>query len=172
MVSTLLDAGRHAVGLYRFSYWLEHRLGRPGKWLAYLVYRLNITLTGADIPPTATIGKGFFIPHPTGIVVGRATVIGDDAKVMSGVVIGSRGAHRTWSDDLYPRIGHRVFIGANSVVVGPITIGDDVMIGAGVVVSESVAASSVVHAAKPAIEPRTAGRPAAADADGLRVNAK
>ena len=162
MIAQLLDAGRHAIGLYRVSHWLEHHLGRPGRWFAYAVYRLNITLTGADIPPTATIGRGFFIPHPTGIVVGRSAVIGDQVKVMSGVVIGSRGAHRTWSDDLYPRIGHRVFIGANTVLVGPITIGDDVMIAAGLVVSDSVPANSVVvHAAKPVVEPRMEIRVAA-----------
>ncbi len=155
MITQLFDAGRHAVGLYRFSHWLQSHLGRPGRWLAYAIYRLNITLTGADIPPTAKIGRGFFIPHPWGIVVGRSAVIGEDAKVMSGVVIGSRGAHRTWSDDLYPQIGNRVFIGANSVLVGPITIGDDVMIGAGLVLSESVPANSVVHAAKPVVEPRS-----------------
>ena len=60
---------------------------------------------------------------------------------------------------------YRVFIGANSVLVGPITIGDDVLIGAGLVVSESISANSVVHAAKPVIEPRKETR--AADAEEI-----
>lgn len=154
MLAQLVDAGSHAVWLYRLSQWFEQRKARPWRWLAYLTYRLNLLCTGADIPPTVVIGKNFRVPHPVGVVIGRKAVIGDHVKIMSGVVLGSRSAHGAVSDDLYPLVGDNVFIGPNSVVLGAITIGDFSTIGACAVVTRSVEKGSVVRVSPPIVESR------------------
>ncbi|MBI1894807.1 MAG: serine O-acetyltransferase [Candidatus Rokubacteria bacterium] len=157
MLARIVDAGNHAVWLYRISHWCERRSARPWRWIAYLIYRFSLMLTGADIPPTVRIGKNFSIPHPVGIVIGTGVVIGDNVKMMSGVVLGSKNAHRSYSDNLYPVVGNNVFIGANSVILGSITIGDDSIIGACTVVTNPIPRQSVVRGAAPLVEQRGRG---------------
>lgn len=152
MLARLVDAGNHAVWLYRAAHACERWGARPGRWAAYFLYRLNLALTGADIPPTVRIGRNFAIPHPVGIVLGRGVVIGDNVKLMSGVVLGSKHAHWSYSDDAYPVVGGDVFVGANSVILGPITVGEGSVIGACVVVTAPVPPRSVVRSAAPVVE--------------------
>jgi len=150
----MVDAGVHAVRLYR----LAHRLEASGRgWarrLAYLLYRFNLLLTGADIPPTVRIGANFRLPHPVGVVLGRGTVIGDDVKMMSGVVLGSKHAHWSYSDDLYPVVEDGVFVGANAVIVGPVTVGKGAVVGACTVVTRSVPPHAVLRTQEPVVESR------------------
>lgn len=154
MLARIVDAGNHAVWLHRISHWCEERSARPWRWMAYIIYRVILFLTGADIPPSVRIGRNFFIPHPVGIVIGRGTVIGNNVKMMSGVVLGSKNAHLSYSDNLYPVVGNNVFIGANSVILGPISIGDESIIGACTVVTTSVPPGSVVRGSAPVVESR------------------
>jgi len=149
----LIDAGTHAVRLYRIARRLEMRAARWSRWLSYILYRLNVTLTGADIPPTVSIGANFRIPHPVGVVFGGGAVIGDNVKVMSGVVLGSKHAHWSYSDEAYPVIEDGVFVGANAVVLGPIRVGKGSVIGACAVVTTSVPPHTVVRAPEPVVEP-------------------
>ena len=162
MLIRLLDPGNLVVPLYRMSRWWHQRGGRPCRWVAYAFYRLNLLVTGAHIVPGATIGARLTMPHPMGVCIGNA-VIGDDAKIMGGVVLGLRTAYLHGSDELFPTIGDRVFLGAHSVVVGPVTIGDDCLIGPGTVVSSSIPQRSIVSARPPLVmrrdEPASASAP-------------
>ena len=92
-------------------------------------------LTGADIHPGATIGKGFFIDHATGVVIGETTIIGENVSMFQGVTLGGVS---TSTGKRHPTIGNNVTIGAGAIVLGNITIGDYVKIGAGSVVTKDV----------------------------------
>jgi serine O-acetyltransferase len=124
--SLLFKGGFQAVVLYRVSHWLfEARW----IWLAWLITRLSLTLTGAEIEFSAQIGPGLLIAHPAGIVIGRGTVIGEGATIYQGVTCGIR----SWSAGParnYPHIGDRVVLCARSSVLGGITVGSHSVIGA------------------------------------------
>ena len=92
-------------------------------------------VTGADIHPGATLGKGFFIDHATGVVIGETTIIGDNVSLWQGVTLGGVASSKV---KRHPTIGNNVTIGAHAVVLGDITIGDNVKIGAGSVVVKDV----------------------------------
>jgi serine O-acetyltransferase len=130
--------GLHAVSMYRESHklWTEGRLKEARK-INYKAHRL----TGCDIHPGATVGKGFFIDHATGVVIGETTIIGNDVTIYQGVTLGGVSSEK---GKRHPTIGDRVVIGANATVLGNITIGNDVRIGAGSVVVKDVPNNSTV----------------------------
>jgi len=109
-------------------------------WAA-LAQKLIEIVTGIGLPPGCEIGEGIYIGHYGGIVLSPLARIGHNCSLAQNVTIGyvagatERGA---------PTVGNRVFVGAHSVIVGGITIGDDAMICAGSVVSRSVPARAVV----------------------------
>jgi len=130
--------GLHAVSMYRESHklWTEGELKEARK-INYEAHRL----TGCDIHPGATIGKGFFIDHATGVVIGETTIIGNDVTIYQGVTLGGVSSEK---GKRHPTVGDRVVIGANATVLGNITIGNDVRIGAGSVVVKDVPNNSTV----------------------------
>jgi len=97
--------------------------------------------TGISLPAPAQIGPGLLIPHYGPLVINHAAVIGANCFVHHGVTIGASGIGERRGS---PKLGDRVFIGANAVVVGPIAVGDDVMIGAGAVVTKSIPDRAIV----------------------------
>jgi serine O-acetyltransferase len=97
-------------------------------------------LTGISIPFTARIGKGLYIGHFGGIIIGSSVVIGKYCNISHGVTIGQGGrGGRQYS----PRIGNRVYIAPGAKVFGGITIGDDVAIGANAVVVKDIPSKAV-----------------------------
>ncbi len=111
---------------------LIHPLYRLGlRILPRLLSNLNRLLTGVEIHPGADIGPGFFIDHGTGIVIGETAVIGRDCVMFHLVTLGGTG-HLTGKR--HPTIGDRVFMGTGATLLGPITVGDDVNIGAETVI--------------------------------------
>jgi serine O-acetyltransferase len=88
-----------------------------------------------DINPATRIGKGVFIDHGTGIVIGETAVIGDDVSMLQGVTLGGTGAER---GDRHPKIGRGVLLGAGATVIGNITIGDYAKVASGAVVLKDV----------------------------------
>ena len=92
-------------------------------------------VTGIEIHPGATIGKGFFIDHGNGVVIGETTVIGDNVTVYQGVTLGGTGKD---TGKRHPTIGNNVTIGAGAKVLGPFTVGDNSKIGASAVVLKEV----------------------------------
>jgi serine O-acetyltransferase len=130
--------GLHAIVLHR----LAHRLYR---WELPLVPRLISQfarfLTGIEIHPGATIGRRFFIDHGDGVVIGETTEIGDGVLIYQGVTLGGTGKEK---GKRHPTIGNCVVIGTGAKVLGNITIGDHVKIGAGSVVIRPVPPHSTV----------------------------
>lgn len=140
--------------VYRFGRW---RYGIRMRWLRLpfsLAYRLlkvlSQILTGIDLPCEVTLGRRFLIEHFGGIIISGDTVIGDDVIVRNGVTIGLRRTGERGA----PVIGNRVDIGAGAKVLGPVTIGDDVAIGANAVVITDVPANSLAVGVPARIIPR------------------
>lgn len=124
--------GFKAVCMYRESHrlWLEGDK-REARRINFIAHRE----TGCDIHPGATIGKRFFIDHATGVVIGETAIIGDDVTLYQGVTLGGVS---TKKEKRHPTLGNRIVCGAGAIVLGNITIGDDVRIGAGSVVVKDV----------------------------------
>lgn len=92
-------------------------------------------VTGIEIHPGACIGKGFFIDHGNGVVIGETTVIGDNVTIYQGVTLGGTGKD---VGKRHPTIGDNVTIGAGAKVLGPFTVGSGSKIGASAVVLKEV----------------------------------
>ena len=97
--------------------------------------------TGIEIHPGAVIGKGFFIDHGMGVVIGETSEIGDNVTLFQGVTLGGTGKER---GKRHPTIGNNVVIGTGAKVLGAINIGDHVKIGANSVVLQDVPPYSTV----------------------------
>ena len=134
----LTYAGFHAVVAYRVSHWLKtHRV----PFLPRFISQAARMLTGIEIHPSATIGSGFFIDHGMGVVIGETAEIGDYVTLFQGVTLGGTGKER---GKRHPTLGSHVVVGAGAKILGGITIGDNVKIGANSVVLKNVSANSTV----------------------------
>jgi len=135
----LLYPSVHAMGFYRVANWLYKR----GVFFpARLLSQIARFFTGIEIHPGATIGKGFFIDHGMGVVIGETTEIGDNVTVYQGVTLGGTGKDE---GKRHPTLENNVVIGAGARVLGPITIAAGSKIGAGsVVLKDTVKDSTTV----------------------------
>ncbi len=131
-------AGVRAMGHFRLANAL-HRLGLH--FPARFVSQWSRWLTGIEIHPAAQIGKGFFIDHGMGVVIGETTVIGNNVTLFQGVTLGGTGKEQ---GKRHPTIGNNVVVGAGAKILGNIQIGDNVAVGANAVVLENVPANSTV----------------------------
>lgn len=123
-------------------YRLAHRLYQKGHFFwARWVSQRGVRKTGIEIHPGAEIGKGFFIDHGNGVIVGETTVIGDNVTLYQGVTLGGTGKEH---GKRHPTIGNNVMISAGAKVLGSFTIGDNSKIGAGSVVLSAVPPGSTV----------------------------
>ena len=109
-------------------------------WARYISQR-TVRKTGIEIHPGATIGKGFFIDHGSGVIIGETAIIGDNVTRYQGVTLGGTGKE---SGKRHPTIGDNVMIGAGAKVLGSFTVGENSMIGAGSVVLREVPPNSTV----------------------------
>ena len=91
--------------------------------------------TGIEIHPGATIGKGLFIDHGTGVVIGETAIIGDNVTMFHGVTLGGTGKEK---GKRHPTVGNNVFIGCGAKLLGNITIGDNAKIGANAVILKDI----------------------------------
>jgi serine O-acetyltransferase len=130
----LFFKGFLALQTQRVAHWLWLE-GRETLAL-YLQSRMS-ELFQVDIHPATQIGRGVFVDHGTGIVIGETAVIGDDVSMLQGVTLGGTGAER---GDRHPKIGRGVLLGAGAKVLGNITIGDYAKIASGSVVLKPVPA--------------------------------
>ena len=134
----LTYAGFHAVVAYRVSHWLKtHRV----PFLPRFISQAARILTGIEIHPSATIGSGFFIDHGMGVVIGETAEIGNYVTLFQGVTLGGTGKER---GKRHPTLGSHVVVGAGAKILGGITVGDNVKIGANSVVLKNVSANSTV----------------------------
>lgn len=128
----LTYSGLHAVLAYRLS----HKLYTEKLFtLARIVSQLARFFTGIEIHPGAKIGKGLFIDHGMGVVIGETTEIGDNCLLYQGVTLGGTGKDK---GKRHPTLGNNVMVGAGAKVLGPITIGDNVKVAANAVVLNNI----------------------------------
>lgn len=124
----LLYPGIHALSLYRPAHFLYKK---KRFFFARLISQFARFLTGIEIHPGATIGKGLFIDHGMGVVIGETAEIGDNVVIYHQVTLGGTGKDK---GKRHPTIGNNVIIGSGAKVLGPIKIGDNTKIGANSVV--------------------------------------
>jgi serine O-acetyltransferase len=125
-------SGVHAVINHRMAHWLyRHRVPFLPRWIS----QMSKFFTGIEIHPGAKIGKGFFIDHGMGVVIGETSEIGDNVTIYQGVTLGGTGKEK---GKRHPTIGNNVVISAGAKVLGSIEIGDNAIIGSGAVVIRSV----------------------------------
>jgi len=120
-----------AIMRHRVAHWLyEHKHYFLARWYS----QRTVRKTGIEIHPGATIGKGLFIDHGNGVIIGETTIIGDNVTLYQGVTLGGTGKEQ---GKRHPTIGNNVMISAGAKVLGSFTVGENSKIGAGsVVISE------------------------------------
>jgi serine O-acetyltransferase len=124
--------GFHAIQTHRLAHWLWNK-GRED-FALYLQSRSSAVFQ-TDIHPAVPFGKGIFLDHATGVVIGMTAVVEDDVSILQGVTLGGTGKE---SGDRHPKIRHGVMIGAGAKVLGNIEIGACSRIAAGSVVLKPV----------------------------------
>lgn len=123
-------------------YRLAHKLYQKKHYfLARYISQRGVRKTGIEIHPGAQIGKGLFIDHGHGVIIGETTIIGDNVTLYQGVTLGGTGKEH---GKRHPTIGNNVMISAGAKVLGSFTIGDNSKIGAGSVVLSEVPPNSTV----------------------------
>ncbi|MGB9668565.1 MAG: serine O-acetyltransferase [Thermosulfidibacteraceae bacterium] len=130
--------GFHAILLHRIAHFLWKE---DFKLLARFLSHINRFLTGIEIHPGAKIGKGFFIDHGMGVVIGETTEIEDNVTIYHGVTLGGVSLEKK---KRHPTIKKNVVIGAGAKVLGPFTVGENSRIGANSVVVKEVPPNSTV----------------------------
>jgi len=132
----LLYPGLKAVRSHRRAHWLYNR---RFYFLARYISERCKRKTGIEIHPAAKIGKGLFIDHGSGVVIGETTVIGDNCTIYQGVTLGGTGKDK---GKRHPTIGDNVTIGSGAKVLGPFSVGDNSKIAANAVVLSEVPPNS------------------------------
>jgi serine O-acetyltransferase len=130
--------GFQALQGWRVAHWLW---GRGRETLAFHFQSRISELFQLDIHPAARLGKGLFLDHGTGIVIGETAVVGDDVSMLHGVTLGGTGAER---GDRHPKIGKGVLLGAGAKVLGNIAVGDYAKVASGSVVLKPVPSGCTV----------------------------
>lgn len=123
-IECLLYPGLQAILVHRLTHLLWN-LKIP--FVPRLLSQVSRFFTGIEIHPGAKIGKGFFIDHGMGVVIGETAEIGDDCVLFHNVTLGGTGKHK---GKRHPTIGDNVMIGTGAIVLGPVTVGNNVKIGA------------------------------------------
>ena len=123
-------------------YRIAHRLylNKHYFWARWVSQR-SVRKTGIEIHPGATIGKGLFIDHGTGVVIGETAILGDNVTLFQGVTLGGNGKEK---GKRHPTLGDNVMVSAGAKILGSFTIGENSKIGAGSVVLQEVPPNSTV----------------------------
>lgn len=124
--------GFHALVLHRLAHWLY---SSQIEFFPRLLSHIGRLFTGIEIHPGATIGKGVFIDHGMGVVIGETAIIGDYCLIYQNATLGGTGKE---TGKRHPTLGTHVIVGAGAKVLGNITIGDRVRVGAGSIVLQNV----------------------------------
>ena len=124
--------GFHAIQTHRLAHWLYHE-GR--KDFAYYLQSRSSAVFQVDIQPPARLGRGIFIDHATGVVIGGTAVVEDDVSILQNVTLGGTGKE---GGDRHPKIRRGVLIGAGAEIIGNIEIGACSRVAAGSVVLKPV----------------------------------
>lgn len=128
----LLYSGFHAVLLHRPAHWLYRH---KRYFLARFISQFSRFVTGIEIHPGARIGRGVFIDHGMGVIIGETAEVGDGCTIYQGVTLGGTGKDK---GKRHPTLGKNIMVGAGAKILGPFTIGDGAKIAAGAVVLEPI----------------------------------
>ena len=132
----LLYSGLHAIMLHRPAHFLyKHKLYFSARFISQFA-RL---ITGIEIHPGAKIGKGVFIDHGSGVVIGETTEIGDGCTIYQGATLGGTGKEK---GKRHPTLGKNELVGTGAKILGPFKVGDNAKIAANAVVLEEVPPNS------------------------------
>ena len=130
--------GFHAIQTHRLAHWLH---GTKRRDFAFLLQSQASQVFQVDINPAVPMGRGIFIDHGTGVVVGETAVIEDDVSILQNVTLGGTGKE---SGDRHPKIRRGVLIGAGAKILGNIEIGRCSRVAAGSVVLKAVPPNATV----------------------------
>ncbi|MGC1466555.1 MAG: serine O-acetyltransferase [Pseudolabrys sp.] len=130
--AVLYYKGFHAIQTYRLAHWL---LGKGRRDFAMYLQSRSSSVFQCDINPGARIGRGIFLDHATGLVVGETAVIEDDVSILHDVTLGGTGKE---NEDRHPKIRRGVMIGAGAKILGNIEVGHCARVAAGSVVIKPV----------------------------------
>lgn len=164
----LCTPGFQAVAAHRLLHFLHVRLRVPvlPRFFGLIVR----WWTGTEIHPGARIGKGVFIDHAAGVVIGESAIVGDGVTLYHGVTLGATGNEKNWKR--HPTLESGVLVGSGARILGPVTVGKNARIGAGSVVVKDVP-ESVTVTGVPArvVKSRGARVPSPAEVMDARVEA-
>ncbi|MCD7730048.1 MAG: serine O-acetyltransferase [Oscillospiraceae bacterium] len=159
----LTYSGLHAVIAYRVAHkFYEKRL----YLIARIISQTARFITGIEIHPGAKIGKGFFIDHGSGVVIGETAEIGDNCLIYQGVTLGGTGKDK---GKRHPTLGNNVMVGAGARVLGPFKVGDNAKIAANAVVLEEVPPNCTAVGVPARIVRRNGKRVTACDLDQIHI---
>ena len=131
-----LYSGVHAILYHRLSNFLyRHKRFFLARWVSQHARRR----TGIEIHPAAKIGRGVFIDHGMGVVIGETAEVGDNCVIYQGVTLGGTGKDR---GKRHPTLGDNVMVGAGAKILGPFRVGDNSKIAANAVVLEEIPPNS------------------------------
>jgi serine O-acetyltransferase len=130
--------GFHAIGTHRLAHWL---FGKGRRDFAYYLQSRSSAVFQTDINPAARIGRGIFLDHATGLVIGETAVVDDDVSFLHSVTLGGTGKE---DGDRHPKIRRGVLIGAGAKILGNIEVGQCARVAAGSVVVHSVPPNKTV----------------------------
>lgn len=130
-----LYPGLKAIRMHRrANFYYRHKMFFLARWISQRASRK----TGIEIHPAVKIGKGFFIDHGTGVVIGETAEIGDNVTLYQGVTLGGTGKE---TGKRHPTLGNNVMVGSGAKVLGSVKIGDNVKIASGAVVLTDIPAN-------------------------------
>ncbi|WP_265518784.1 serine O-acetyltransferase [Nitratireductor luteus] len=138
LMPILYFKGFHAIQTHRLAHWLWKR---DRKDFALYLQSRSSAVFQTDINPAARMGKGIFIDHATGLVVGQTAVVEDNVSMLHGVTLGGTGKE---TGDRHPKIRHGVLIGAGAKILGNIEVGHCTKVAAGSVLLTSVPPNKTV----------------------------
>lgn len=158
----LLYSGFHAVTAHRVAHYLYKKGYRLS---ARALSQFMKWTTGIEIHPGATIGRGCFIDHGSGVVIGETTEIGDNCTIYQGATLGGTGKD---VGKRHPTLGDNVMVGSGARVLGPIKVGDNSKIAAGAVALKDIPANSTAVGV-PAKVVRRDGEAVGQDLDQINI---
>ena len=158
-----LYSGFRAVRLYRRANWFyRHNM----KFIARFISQRARHKTGIEIHPGATIGKGLFIDHGMGVVIGETAEIGDNCILYQGVTLGGTGKDH---GKRHPTLGNNVLVGSGAKVLGPFKVGDNARIAAGAVVLTEVPENATAVGVPARIVRVNGVKPPCSDLDQIHI---
>ncbi len=158
-----LYSGLHALLVYRLSHYLN---SKGWKFSARALSQMAKFFMGIEIHPGATIGKGLFIDHGSGVVIGETAIVGDNCTIYQGVTLGGTGKD---TGKRHPTLGDNVMVGAGAKLLGNFTVGSNSKIAAGAVVLGDVPENSTAVGIPARVVRRDGAKVPAADLDQVHI---